>query len=113
VNIQRLPIVNNVIILYQPDEKSSRLEVRLENETVRLFQIQMSELFQTSRNNITLHIGNIFKETELSENSVCKDSLLTATVRKLRTVENIVLPDFSHFARYFNSLFNNQKLIRI
>jgi hypothetical protein len=105
--------MNNEIILYQPDEKSSRLEVRLENETVWLTQIQMSELFQTSRNNITLHIGNIFKEKELTENSVCKDSLLTATVRKFRTVENIVLPDFSHFARYFISLFNNQKLIRI
>ncbi len=70
--------MNNEIILYQPDEKSSRLEVRLENETVWLTQIQMSELFQTSRNNITLHIGNIFKEKELTENSVCKDSLLTA-----------------------------------
>ncbi len=38
----------------------------------------MSELFQTTRNNITLHISNIFKENELQENSVCKDSLLTA-----------------------------------
>lgn len=73
-----LPVVNNEIVIYQPDEKSSRLEVRLENETVWLTQIQMSELFQTSRNNITLHIGNIFKEKELTENSVCKDSLLTA-----------------------------------
>lgn len=66
------------IIIYQPEEKASRLEVRLENETVWLTQIQMSELFQTSRNNITLHIGNIFKEKELTENTVCKDSLLTA-----------------------------------
>jgi len=73
-----LPVVNNEIVIYQPDEKSSRLEVRLENETVWLTQTQMSELFQTSRNNITLHIGNIFKEKELTENSVCKDSLLTA-----------------------------------
>jgi hypothetical protein len=38
----------------------------------------MSELFQTTRNNITLHIGNIFKEGELNQISVCKDSLLTA-----------------------------------
>ncbi len=73
-----LPVVNNEIVIYQPDEKSSRLEVRLENETVWLTQTQMSELFQTSKNNITLHIGNIFKEKELTENSVCKDSLLTA-----------------------------------
>jgi len=39
----------------------------------------MSVLFDTSRNNITLHISNIFKENELNENSVCKDSLLTAS----------------------------------
>ena len=39
----------------------------------------MAELFQTTRNNITLHIGNIFKEGELEQISVCKDSLLTAS----------------------------------
>ena len=65
------------IILYQPDE-TVRLEVRLEDETVWLTQAQMAELFQTTRNNITLHIGNVFKEGELVETSVRKDSLLTA-----------------------------------
>ena len=63
--------------MYQPDE-TIRLEVRLEDETVWLTQAQMAELFQTTRNNITLHIGNIFKEEELQEDSVRKDSLLTA-----------------------------------
>jgi hypothetical protein len=38
----------------------------------------MSELFQTTRNNITLHVSNIFKENELVEFSVSKESLLTA-----------------------------------
>jgi len=38
----------------------------------------MAELFQTTRNNITLHIGNVFKEKELEQTTVCKDSLLTA-----------------------------------
>jgi hypothetical protein len=66
------------IILYQPDE-NVQLEVRMEDETVWLTQAQMSLLFETSRNNITLHIGNIFKEGELIENSVCKESLLTAS----------------------------------
>ena len=65
------------IILYQPDE-TVRLEVRLEDETVWLTQAQMAELFQTTRNNITLHIGNVFKEGELVEVSVRKESLLTA-----------------------------------
>ena len=66
------------IVMYQPDE-TIRLEVRVENETVWLTQQQMADLFLTTRNNITLHIGNIFKEGELVETSVRKDSLLTAT----------------------------------
>lgn len=67
----------NEIILYQPDSTLS-LDVRVENETVWLTQAQLTELFQTTRNNITLHIRNIFKEGELEESSVCKESLLTA-----------------------------------
>ena len=54
------------VILYQPND-SVRLEVRLQDETVWLTQQQMAELFGTTRNNITLHIGNIFKEGELEE----------------------------------------------
>lgn len=71
------PDKENEIILYQPDSTLS-LDVRVENETVWLTQAQMTELFQTTRNNITLHIRNIFKEGELEESSVCKESLLTA-----------------------------------
>ena len=64
------------IVLYQPDT-SIKLEVRIEHETVWLTQIQMAELFFTSRNNITMHISNIFKEGELEKEVVCKDFLLT------------------------------------
>ena len=69
---------DNEIILYQPDS-TVKLEVRLENETVWLTQQQMTELFQTSKQNISLHINNIFKEGELDSNSVVKDSLTTAS----------------------------------
>ena len=65
------------IVLYQPND-NIRLEVRLQDETAWLTQQQMAELFNTTRNNITLHIGNIFKEGELEVNSVRKESLLTA-----------------------------------
>ena len=65
------------IVLYQPDD-SIRLEVKLEQDTVWLTQAQMTELFRTTRNNITMHIRNIFKEKELDEKSVCKESLHTA-----------------------------------
>jgi len=70
------------IILYQPDN-SIELEVRIEADTVWLTQAQMALLFETTRNNVTLHIGNIFKEGELEEVSVCKESLLTASDGKL------------------------------
>jgi len=66
------------IILYQPDE-TVRLEVRLEDDTVWLTQAQMAELFQTTKNNITLHIGNVYKEKELSTISTSKESLLVQT----------------------------------
>ena len=65
------------VVLYNPDE-TIRLEVRMSDDTVWLTQAQMTELFQTTRNNVTLHIANIFKEGELVKNAVCKDSLLTA-----------------------------------
>lgn len=65
------------IVLYQPDD-SIRLEVKLDQDTVWLTQAQMTELFRTTRNNITMHIRNIFKEKELDEKSVCKESLHTA-----------------------------------
>ena len=67
----------NEIVLYQPDE-SIRLEVRMENETVWLSQAQMAELFSTTKQNVSLHINNIFKERELNEFSVVKESLTTA-----------------------------------
>ena len=65
------------IILYQPDNEV-RLEVRLEDETVWLTQAQMAELFQTSKQNVSLHTNNIFKEKELRPDSVVKESLTTA-----------------------------------
>lgn len=66
------------IILYQPDE-AVKLEVRLEDETVWLTQAQMTELFQTSKQNISLHINNIFKEGELLKEATVKESLTVQT----------------------------------
>lgn len=71
--------MNNEIIIYQSEILTSQIEVRIEDETVWLSQLQMAELFQTTRNNITLHIGNLFKEEELNAASVSKDFLLTAS----------------------------------
>ena len=79
------PTKENEIIIYQPDENLA-LDVRVEGETVWLTQAQMVELFLTSKQNISLHINNIFKEGELDSDSVVKDYLTTATDgKKYRT----------------------------
>jgi hypothetical protein len=65
------------IVMYQPDE-TIRLEVRVEDETVWLTQQQMAELFLTTKQNVSLHVNNIFREDELTESSVVKESLTTA-----------------------------------
>lgn len=73
------------IVLYQPDE-TVKLEVRMEDETVWLTQAQMVELFCSTKQNISLHINNIFKEKELVKDSVVKNSLTTASDgKKYRT----------------------------
>jgi len=68
----------NDILLYQSPDGQTQLYVQLQNETVWLTQAQMAELFDVSRPNVTMHLRNVFKERELEENSVGKESLLTA-----------------------------------
>ena len=70
--------MSSQILLYQSDDGQLKIQVRLENETVWLTQADMVELFQTTKQNISLHIKNIFKEGELDENSVVKEYLTTA-----------------------------------
>jgi len=69
---------SNEIIWYQSDEIAEHIEVRLENDTVWLTQAQMSTLFNQTKQNISLHINNCFKEGELELKSVVKESLTTA-----------------------------------
>ncbi len=67
------------ILLYTTQDGKQRIEVRLEGETVWLSQLAMTELFQTTKQNISLHLKNIFTEGELSESSVVKEYLTTAS----------------------------------
>ncbi len=66
------------IIMYRTEDGLTKIDVRMEDETVWLTQAQMAELFQTTKQNISLHISNCFREGELQENSVVKESLTTA-----------------------------------
>ena len=63
------------LILYQTEDGKTRIEVRLQDETVWLTQKLMAELFQTTPQNITIHLKNIYREGELNEEVTCKDYL--------------------------------------
>jgi len=67
-----------IIIYHSLEDSNFQLEVLLDEETVWLTQAQMIELFASSKQNISLHINNIFKEGELNRNSAVKYSLTTA-----------------------------------
>ncbi|HNT09007.1 RhuM family protein, partial [Methanoculleus sp.] len=69
---------NSEIIIYQTDDGRTKIDVRMEEETVWLSQAQMAELFRTTKQNISLHINNAFAEGELEQDSVVKESLTTA-----------------------------------
>ena len=64
---------NGDIIIYQTEDGLTKINVKIENETVWLSQQQMAELFSTSRTNIIEHINNIYEEEELNKNSTCQN----------------------------------------
>ncbi len=70
---------NTEIIIYQIEDGQTKIEVRMEDETVWLTQAQMAELFQTTKQNVSLHINNAFEEGELKP---------SATVKEYLTVQN-------------------------
>ncbi|WP_306014017.1 MULTISPECIES: virulence protein RhuM/Fic/DOC family protein [unclassified Allomuricauda] len=63
------------IEIYQAKDGSTQIKVQFEDDTVWLTQAQMAELFETTPQNITMHLKSIFKELELDEKSTCKDFL--------------------------------------
>ena len=71
--------MENEIIIYQTQDGKTKIDVKIEDETVWLNQAQMVELFETTKQNISQHIKNAFTEGELDENSVVKDFLTTAS----------------------------------
>lgn len=65
--------MNTEILIYQTEDGQTKIQTRLENETVWLTQSQMAELFGKGRSTITEHINNLFKEGELDEELVCRN----------------------------------------
>jgi len=70
------------LILYQTDDGLAEISLRAIEGTVWLTQMELSELFDTSKQNISLHLQNIFEDGELTEDSVVKESLTTAADSK-------------------------------
>ena len=80
----------NDIIFYTDEEGKLQIEVMVEEENVWLTQNSLSKLFETTRNNITMHIKNIYDDQELEENSTSKESLLVQKEGNRNVKRNVV-----------------------
>lgn len=81
--------MQNEIIIYQSQDGRTKIDVKVENETVWLSQSQMTELFQTTKQNISLHIKNIYEEGELDESSTVKNYLTVQNEGKRSVTRDI------------------------
>ena len=64
---------DNQIVIYQTEDGLTKIEVKLENDSVWLSQQQMADLYQTSRTNVVEHIKHIYEEQELDIDSTCRN----------------------------------------
>lgn len=80
---------NSQILIYQTESGQTKIDVRLDNETVWLTQKSMAELFQTTVPNINMHLKNIFDEGELDPKSTIKDFLIVRLEGKREVNRNI------------------------
>ena len=71
--------MSNNIVLFESKDHEIKLDVDVDGKTVWLSQSQMALLFETTKQNVSLHANNCFREGELSEDSVVKESLTTAS----------------------------------
>lgn len=76
--------MSSEILIYQTDDGKTKIQTRLENETVWLTQDQISELFQRERSVITKHINNVFQEGELEEKSNVQILHITSSDRPIK-----------------------------
>lgn len=79
------------LVLYSTSDGQTRLQLRVDGDTVWLNQLEIAELFQTSKQNISLHAKNIFKDGELSQQVTVKDSLTVQAEGERRVRRKIAL----------------------
>lgn len=99
---------DNQIIIYNTEDGQAKLEVLLKDETLWLSQKHMAELFDCSTDNISLHLRNIFKQAELSENVVAEESSVTASDGKQYHVKQYNLDAIISVGYRINSLRGTQ-----
>ena len=78
------------IIIYKTKDKKTQIDVKFEDETVWLTQEQMANLFGQTKQNISLHINNCFKEKELSKKATVKESLTVRIEGSRRVKRSLV-----------------------
>ena len=79
----------NKIVIYQTEDGQTQIDVRLENETVWLTQVQMAELFETDRTSIVRHINNIYRVDELDREATCAKIAQVQTEGKRQVTRTI------------------------
>lgn len=78
------------LVLYTSDDGRTRLDLRIEGRTAWLTQLEIAELFQTTKQNVSLHAKKIFKDKELRAEATVKESLTTAAAAEaLKTMEKL------------------------
>jgi len=82
------------LILYTTEDGQSRIQLRADNDTVWLSQLEMAELFNATKQNVSLHLRNIFADGELDPKATVKESLTVQTegareVRRSVTLYNL------------------------
>jgi hypothetical protein len=80
---------NSEIVIYQGKDEAPRVSVRFEDDNIWLTQGQLAELYGTSRENVTMHIKNVFDDKELDEISTCKKFLQVQTEGKRQVKREI------------------------
>lgn len=93
--------VNDKIIIYQTDDGVTNLEVKMDKDTVWLTQAQMVELFQTTKQNVSLHVNNVYKECELEEKSTVKEYLTVQNEGKRSVRRMVKYPSHRMFQLWF------------
>ena len=91
--MKNMESTNDKIVIYHTDDGRTSIDVRLEQDTVWLSQAQMVELFQTTKQNVSLHLGNVYKEGELEKE---------ATVKEYLTVKSEGKRKVNRWVKYYN-----------